>query len=510
MKVAYVAVGVLFAFSDFSKAQPTDEATCRATAGVIADKYAERSASADIVSKACQAARSALGKDQVDTSPEAEEPWSETCYANPYCTILPRSSNDVLVAIQIIKKYQVKFAVRSGGHSPNPGWSSIGSQGILIALERLNSTKLSSDSTFASIGPGARWGEAYEALGAEKALVVGARIPDVGVGGLLLGGGYSYFSEQFGLVADNVKNFEVVLSSGKIVNANAECNEDLFWALKGGGPNFGIVTRYDLYTVPVWEIWGELSVYSTDQAFDVLAAFDRWQENGSSDVKSSVVLSITLDSILVGLLYSEPLTERPSAFDAFSSLTPLVIPVPAMNMPFTAIIQIVGATSPSTPGRHDYRGVSSQINTELTQEVYTFWREKALAVHEATGANQTFAIQHVGPNLIKQGVQNGGNPLGIPPTNQQWWTTTIDWEDAKDDDLVRSVSIETTALWAELGKQRGLNNSFIYMNDASRDQSPLSSYGSDSVQKLKKISLKYDPERVFQKLQNDGFLISKV
>jgi len=82
----------------------------------------------------------------------------------------------------------VKFAVRSGGHSPNPGWSSVGSQGILLDLSRLNSVSLSANGQIASVGPGLRWGEVDKALDAEKAVVIGGRLPTVGVGGLILGG----------------------------------------------------------------------------------------------------------------------------------------------------------------------------------------------------------------------------------------------------------------------------------------------------------------------------------
>ena len=93
--------------------------------------------------------------------------------------------------LQIINFFQAPFAVRSGGHSPNPGWSSI-QDGILISLEKLNTVSLSKDRTFASVGPGARWGEVFATLDAQQAVVVGTRLPDVGVGGSLLGGLYNH------------------------------------------------------------------------------------------------------------------------------------------------------------------------------------------------------------------------------------------------------------------------------------------------------------------------------
>lgn len=89
------------------------------------------------------------------------------------------------------------------------------------------------------------------------------------------------------------------------------------------------------------------------------------------------------------------------------------------------------------------------------------------------------------------------------------WTTLINWEKASDDEKVRSVSIETTAKWQQLGQERGLDLPFVFMNDASRDQNPLASYGQENLERLRQISLKYDEKQLFQKLQNDGFLLSK-
>jgi hypothetical protein len=89
------------------------------------------------------------------------------------------------------------------------------------------------------------------------------------------------------------------------------------------------------------------------------------------------------------------------------------------------------------------------------------------------------------------------------------WETLIDWEREEDDDLVRSVSIETTKQWDKLAKERGIYLPFTYMDHSSRDQNPLASYGPENIARLKRISRKYDPSQAFQKLQKDGFLLSK-
>lgn len=84
--------------------------------------------------------------------------------------------------------FRIKFAVRSGGHSPNPGWSTLNEPGILIDLQKLSDITVSDDKKIASVGPGARWINVYEALDPYGVSVIGGRIPGVGVGGLILGG----------------------------------------------------------------------------------------------------------------------------------------------------------------------------------------------------------------------------------------------------------------------------------------------------------------------------------
>ena len=148
--------------------------------------------SPNLVASACKAAQTALGSDIVQIQPvgvtEIDLNWSQACWAAPTCVVLPRSSQDVSKTLKIIKFFQIKFAVRSGGHSPNPGWSSINGPGLLIDLQRFNQVTVNSDRSVASLGPGGRWGDVFAALDPYAVSVIGGRIPHVGVGGLILGG----------------------------------------------------------------------------------------------------------------------------------------------------------------------------------------------------------------------------------------------------------------------------------------------------------------------------------
>ncbi|KAI5862351.1 Glucooligosaccharide oxidase [Durotheca rogersii] len=468
----------------------------------------------DNLDLACQVAQESLGADQVDSAPVGQalinENWSLTCVADAYCVVLPRNTDETVKAVRVISYFKVKFAVRAGGHSPNPGWSSVGQEGILLDLQRLNQISLSSDKKLCSLGPGARWGNVVATLGTQNATVLAGRNPLVGVGGLILGGGYHHTSSEYGTVADNVKNFEVVLSNGTVVNANIDENNDLFWALKGGGPNFGIVTRFDVYTLPGTEIWYQLAIYGLDQAFDILDTFAKWQQNeGSSDFKANLILSLGIDSHVIGLVYSAPAPEVPSAFAPFFELTPLQVVVPATNGTFASLNEAIAPFVPMEQMRHDYGGVSSRVDAQLYKDVYTFWAERALAARDATGANQTFVLQHVPSNMVAQGIAKGGNPLGLIQETHQWWTTLVDWREAKDDDAARAVTIDTVAQWKKLGQERGLYLPFYFMNDSGRNQNPIAGYGQANVDKLNEVSRKYDSSQFFQTQQVGGFLLSR-
>lgn len=142
------------------------------------------------------------------------------------------------------------------------------------------------------------------------------------------------------------------MSNGSIVNANTRVNPDLFWALKGGGPNFGIVTRYDLNTIPVGEVWYQLNVYSTDQAPDVLEAVANWQANaGSSDPEGNIGLIVGLESVTLALIYGKPQDSLPETFSVFNELVPLQVALPATNGTFQQLNAIADSLASSAAER---------------------------------------------------------------------------------------------------------------------------------------------------------------
>ncbi|RYP63646.1 hypothetical protein DL769_006901 [Monosporascus sp. CRB-8-3] len=242
--------------------------------------------------------------------------WSKDCWLEPRCIVQPKSTAQVQRIMKIINRTTARFAIRSGGHNPNCGWASIGNEGVLIDLSLLSHVEISEDSLTVNIGPGNRWIDVYKKLDGSGRTVLGGRTPDVGVGGLLLGGGIPSFSSQFGFACDYVRRYEVVLSNGTVITADRKVNQDLWWALKGGGSNFGIVTQFELETVPIDRIWYESRIYEPRESLRLLEAVREYQVAAEADEKASFAFSLSNNHTIVAFIYSAP-EAYPAVFNMF-------------------------------------------------------------------------------------------------------------------------------------------------------------------------------------------------
>ncbi len=178
---------------------------------------------------------------------------------------------------------------------PVPGANGI-DDGVLISMSGLNQKKMINNNEIVQLGPGQTWNDVYQYTSPFNKGVAGGRFSPVGVGGLLLGGGLPYFASQTGWSANTVKTYQVVLADGSVVEASQQDNSDLWWALKGGSNNFGIVTRYDMQTLPVTKLYGGSTVYNATnfQAFlDAITAYVS-PGGGSEDVKAAILPNINV------------------------------------------------------------------------------------------------------------------------------------------------------------------------------------------------------------------------
>ncbi|EIN06906.1 FAD-binding domain-containing protein [Punctularia strigosozonata HHB-11173 SS5] len=218
--------------------------------------------------------------------------WSLKSIEQAACSVEPGTAEDVGTILKIVGTQRTPFAVKSGGHSVNPGFSS--TLGVQISLARFHHVVYNPDSQTAQIGPGQIWDDVYAALAPFNVTVVGGRTPGVGVGGLLLGGGYSWKTNQHGLSVDNILSMTVVLPTGEIVNATAREHPDLFFALKG------VIVNYVLKTYPQDDVWGGFFTFGMDEIENVIAASSKYQIE-VDDPKAQLLIIFGTSSGVSGL-----------------------------------------------------------------------------------------------------------------------------------------------------------------------------------------------------------------
>ena len=201
------------------------------------------------------------------------------------------TTDDVVAAVNRAREENLRVAVRGGGHSI-AGLSAIDG-GMLIDLAPMNSVEVDAEGRTAKVGGGAIWSEVDNATQPHGLAVPGGVVSDTGVAGLTLGGGYGWVRRKYGLSSDSLKAAELVTADGSVITASADENPDLFWAIRGGGGNFGIVTSF---TFELHEVGPEVAFaatfYPLEDAAEVMRGWRSYIE-GAPDEVTSVCVGIT-------------------------------------------------------------------------------------------------------------------------------------------------------------------------------------------------------------------------
>jgi len=188
--------------------------------------------------------------------------------ARPYAIVQCASANDVRAVLAHAAAAGRGVAVRGGGHSV-PGFGTA-DDAIVVDLSSLTGIEVDPKARIARVGGGATWAMLNDATMAHGLATTGGIVASTGVGGLTLGGGIGYLTRAHGLSCDNLLSAEVVLADGSVVTASEDEQPDLFWALRGGGGNFGVVTEFTFRLHPVPEnIYGGLILFEREAAGDL-------------------------------------------------------------------------------------------------------------------------------------------------------------------------------------------------------------------------------------------------
>ncbi|KAH8647854.1 hypothetical protein BX600DRAFT_484441 [Xylariales sp. PMI_506] len=366
--------------------------------------------------------------------------------------------------------------------------------GVTVDLGLMNVTTYDGKTGTASVQPGSRWRDVYETLDPLEMTVPGDRAAGVGVAGFLTGGGFA---------CDNIVNFEVVLASAEIVNANAAENSDLFLVLKGGQSNFGIVTRFDMQAFETPPLWGGVVMYpktTTVQAIDACVA---WTDNVQNYPDGSAIVFWTYqpaiqDTIIVAAYHDISGTVAAPAYDKL-----LAIPGNLSSHLRTASHLDLTVELEQPEGYHDiWWTVTFKNDRQVYEKIIELHDElcASLAAQSPDGDFITQVMFQAIPKILTQrSAERGGNVLGL------------DREDGTVVMLLLTLAVNGEEQEAVgVAKMRAYVEAIVeYSRSPGAEQDPLGSYGAANLAKIHAAARKYDPKGVFQMRSPGGFKVTR-
>ncbi|WP_020393058.1 FAD-binding oxidoreductase [Kribbella catacumbae] len=272
----------------------------------------------------------------------------------PKAVVQCANAGDVIATVDFARENGLDLAVRGGKHSV-PGFGTTDG-GVVADLSSMRGVRVDPVRRTARVEGGATWGDFNAATYPFGLATTGGIVSTTGVGGLTLGGGIGYLARGLGLSCDNLISADVVTADGSLRVASEDENPDLFWALRGGGGNFGAVTSFEFKLSPVKDIYGGPMLFEADRADDVLRAFAEYMKDAPEQLGAFPAFQlapplpfIPADRhgdpfILIVACWAGPLEEGPQALKPFRDAAPVVaeavgpMPYPALNSAFDGLV----------------------------------------------------------------------------------------------------------------------------------------------------------------------------
>ena len=427
----------------------------------------------------------------------ARRVWHGAIDRRPALIARARRTADVAAALRFALERDMRFAVRAGGHSL-AGFSVI-DDGMVIDLRGLARIAVDPDRRIARVGAGVLWGELDAATQAHGLAVTGGRISDTGVAGLTLGSGSGWLERRHGLTADSLVGATVVTATGDVVHASEHEHPDLFWALRGGGGNFGIVTEFEfrLHDVGPLVLGGPL-VFDLERGAEVLRAYRAIMEAADDDLGGCAVLHRAPPAPFV----PAELVGRPvvgimvAAFGDLDRAAELVAPLRALGpvadavapMPYTVLQSLIDEGSPS--------GIQGQFESAFLNALSDAAIDDLLAAAARIPSPFTeVLIQPLGGAYAR--VEPAATALAH--RDAPWmYHALAQWTDPADTPLNRTWTDALVAAMAPYARRATHPNHV----SSDRQERVRSFYGDETYARLVAVKDRWDPGNVFCQNQN--------
>jgi FAD/FMN-containing dehydrogenase len=422
--------------------------------------------------------------------------WNALAARNPALVLQPTCASDVAAAVRFAHDNALLLSVKGGGH--NIAGTALADGGLTLDMSRMRDVTIDPAAKLAHIGPGCLLRDIDRATQAHGLAAVLGLVSQTGVAGLTLGGGFGYLTCRFGWAVDNLVEVEVVTADGRIRTATAGQNPELFWALRGGGGNFGVVTRFTVRLHQVGPtVTGGFLLWGADRLDDVLDAYR--QVTGSAPRELTAGLFVILGPpapFLPEDWHGEPVvgmflchTGRTAVTDlaAVHALGPPLADL-VTDMPYVQLQSMFDDDLPK--GLHYYE--KTEFLSGLTDQFLAAFRDGALTVASPVGESVMF---HIGGALNERDPDDGA--VGNRDARYVTWFAA-GWPSATD--------ATPHIAWVRHAWQRirpfSTGGNYINFQTADDDTARTAQAYGANYPRLQHLKARYDPDNLFRTNRN--------
>jgi FAD/FMN-containing dehydrogenase len=423
--------------------------------------------------------------------------WNGCIDRHPAAVVRCRSTADVAEVVGFTRDLGLPLAVRGGGHSL-PGFSTC-DDGIVLDLSPMRGVRVDPEARVARGQGGCRWGDYDTATHAHGLASTGGLISTTGIAGLTLGGGIGWLTRRYGLACDNLLSAEVVTASGDVLRASASEHSDLFWGLRGGGGNFGVVTEFEFRVHPVSTVMAGLTIFPRDRGLEV-ARFYRDYVASLSDDFTTMLVFLTAPSepfVPAGLrgqlavaivgCYCGPTGDADSVLSPVRSLDPAVDLFEPM--PYPGFQSMFDADLPAGDRYYFKGGFLLDCSDAVVEVISEFMARRPSLRSE-------FDLHHMGGAAARVAEDE---TAFADRTAAFTYNILAIWDNPRDDHANRTWA---RAFAAELDRS-GTGRAYVnFLSDATAEGDIRGAYGDQRYRRLVELKRTFDPTNLFRLNQN--------
>jgi FAD/FMN-containing dehydrogenase len=425
--------------------------------------------------------------------------WNAMIDRHPALIARCKSSNDVIDALSFARDNHLSLSVRGGGH--NVAGTAVCEDGLMIDLSLMKDIQVDPERGTATAQPGVVFSDLDQATQPYGLAVPGGIVSETGIAGLTLGGGFGWLTRKYGFTCDNLISAEIVTADGKLLSASATENSDLFWGIRGGGGNFGIVTsfKYQLQAVGPEVLAGTI-IYSLESAADALRFFRDFTASAPEELGTMAVFRLAPPAPFIPKeLHGKPVLAIIVCYiGSVADGERVLQPLRGFGSPiFDGIKRTPFAIHNSSLDAGQPAGMNYYWKSEYITEI----ADNAIETLVAFAANMTSPYSRLAVFQIGGAIQRfDEQAMAVSHRNAEYVIAiNTGWDDPKDTEK----QIQWTRdLWTAI---RPFSSGGVYVNFLSADDEEdrvRAAYGATKFEHLVHLKSKYDPHNLFQMNQN--------